>query len=98
MVGGVVGFLLVMGLWTRWNSSKQKAPSGQDGGDGAAAGKGRVCGNLGREEGAMVVCPHLPLSLTTMEEEEEEAEKRTQVRNLKKIFFLYLKFTFTGKT
>jgi len=65
MVGGLVGFLLVMGLWTRWNSSKQKASSG---GGGEAAGKENVCGELG----AVVVCPHLPLTLTTMEEEEEE--------------------------
>jgi len=75
MVGGLVGFLLVMGLWTRWNSSKQKVSSGQDGGEGETAGKERVCGELGREEGAVVVCPHLPLSLTTMEEEEEEKEE-----------------------
>jgi len=74
MVGGLVGFLLVMGLWTRWNSSKQKVSSGQDGGEGETAGKERVCGELGREEGAVVVCPHLPLSLTTMEEEDEEEQ------------------------
>jgi len=74
IVGGVVGFLLVMGLWTRWNSSKQKASSVQDGGDGESAGKEMGCGELGRVEGAVVVCPHLPLSLTTMEEEDEEEQ------------------------
>jgi len=83
MIGGVVGFLLVMGLWTRWNSSKQKVPSGQDGGEGETAGKERVCGEVGREEGAVVVCPHLPLSLTTMEEAEEEEEEQIPVEEIK---------------
>jgi len=80
MVGGVVGFLLMMGLWTRWNSSKKKGEkktksilltfifAASSGGGGEAAGKENVCGELG----AVVVCPHLPLTLTTMEEEEEE--------------------------
>merc|ERR1719509_393621 len=87
MVGGVVSFLLVMGLWTRWNSSielfhlsKKKGEkktksilltfifAASSGGGGEAAGKENVCGELG----AVVVCPHLPLTLTTMEEEEEE--------------------------